>query len=357
MILRKTALALALTGALMAPALTAQAALTWTITPTKSQPSTLDDIDAKGGETWAVGTDLIDSFSDTRPLAFRWNGTRWVETPQPVRTNATLNAVAVASAKEVWAVGEDRAVPEKTKPFAMRWNGTAWKVVPGPKTPTGSFSDVSIAPDGTPWASGWADVNGSEHAVVYRYVKGAWQQLTTGLENSINGNTLTVLSATNAWLGLNGGMAHFDGKTWKLVDEVPADGSQIPTDLVAAGPKNIWASGVAHTSKGERPLVLHYDGTTWTQLPTPANSSQLYGITLYGGLPIAVGEKFEESDSTITEHPLVLGLKNGAFVETTSPAAKIGTLTGVAAVGNRLWTVGMQRQPASDPTALAAHAG
>lgn len=354
MILRKTVLTAALAGVLMAPTLTAQAALTWTVTPTKSQPAMLDDIDAKGNEIWAVGSNLIDSYSDTRPLAFRWNGTRWVETPQPVRTNATLNSVAVAGAKEVWAVGEDRAVPEQTKPLAMRWNGTAWKVVPGPSVPAGSFSAVTIAPDGTPWASGWADVGGREHAVVYRYAKGAWQPLTTGLEGSINGNTLTVLSATDAWLGLNGGMAHFDGKTWKLVDDVPADGSQIPTGLVAAGPKDIWASGVAHTSKGDRPLVLHYDGKAWTQVPTPQTFSQLYDITLYNNQPIAVGEKFTISGDIITEHPLVLTLQNGKFTETTSPAAKIGTLTGVEAAGTRLWTVGAQHQPAADSTPLAA---
>ncbi|TDD47332.1 hypothetical protein E1263_34790 [Kribbella antibiotica] len=354
MSLRKTILTATLAAVLMAPTLTAQAALAWTVTPTKSQPSTLDDIDAKGNETWAVGSNLIDSYQDTRPLAFRWNGTRWVETPQPVRTNATLSAVAVVSAKEVWAVGDDRA---KSKPLAMRWNGTAWSVVPGPAVPTGAFSDVTIAPDGTPWISGWADVDGRERAVVYRYAKGAWQPLTAGLENSINGNTLTVLSATNAWLGLNGGMAHFDGKTWKLVDDVPADGSQIPTNLVATGPKDIWASGVAHTSKGERPLVLHYDGKAWSQVATPQIFAQLYDITIHNKQPIAVGEKFTEADNIITEHPYVLTLKNGAFVETTAPAPKVGTLTGVRSAGTRLWTVGAKRTPGADPTALAARVG
>ncbi|GAA1696074.1 hypothetical protein GCM10009745_47550 [Kribbella yunnanensis] len=355
MMLRKTILTAALAGVLMAPTLTAQAALTWTVTPTKSKPSSLADIDSKGSETWAVGVDLIDSYSDTRPLAFRWNGTRWVETPQPVRTNATLNSVAVAGAKEVWAVGEDHAVPEQSKPFAMRWNGTAWKVVPGPSVPAGSFSDVTIAPDGTPWVSGWADVGGREHAVVYRYAKGAWQQLTAGLENSINGNTLTVLSATDAWLGLNGGIAHFDGKTWKLVDDVPADGSHIPTGMVAASPTDIWASGVVHTVKGERPLVLHYDGKAWKQVATPQTDSQLYDITLHNNQPIAVGEKFTtSSEGIVTEHPFVIALQNGKFAETTSPAAKIGTLTGAESTGTRLWTVGAQRQPAADGTALAA---
>ncbi|MEV0797888.1 hypothetical protein AB0I34_09370 [Kribbella sp. NPDC050281] len=220
----------------------AQAALQWTVTPTGRQPANLDDIDSRAGETWAVGGDQIDGFQDQRPLALRWDGKRWKATAQPVRTNATLQSVAVAGAENVWAVGEDRADPATPKPLVMHWNGARWRVVPGPSVPTGSFGSVAIGPNGAVWAAGWANVDGQEHAVVYRYAGGSWQPLTAGLEGSINGNTLAVISAKDAWLGLNGGLAHFDGKRWTLVDDVPADGSQIPTGIAVAGPKNICLS-------------------------------------------------------------------------------------------------------------------
>jgi hypothetical protein len=316
------------------------AALQWTVTPTGRQPANLDDIDSRAGETWAVGGDQIDGFQDQRPLALRWDGRSWKATAQPVRTNATLQSVAVAGARNVWAVGEDRADPETPKPLVMHWNGTRWRVVPGPSVPTGSFGTVAIGPNGAVWAAGWANVDGKEHAVVYRYSGGTWQPLTTGLEGSINGNTLAVISAKDAWLGLNGGLAHFDGKRWTLVDDVPADGSQIPTGIAVAGPKDIWLVGVEHVAQ-DRPLVLHYDGVSWTRVPAPTGWSQLYDVALRGNRPVAVGERFEESGNFIFAKPYVLEYRGSKFVEAPSPDAEYGTLTGAAAANGRLWTTGL----------------
>ena len=154
---------------------------------------------------------------------------------------------------DIWAVGEDSTDPGKTRPLVLHWNGSAWRVVPGPAVSTGSFGDVTIGPDGKPWMSGWPDLGGSEHAVVYRYAGGKWQPLADGLEQSINANALTVISKNDAWLP-DPGLAHFDGKSWKVVDDLPTDGSQIPTALKAVGPKNIWLVGVQHTGgpEGER---------------------------------------------------------------------------------------------------------
>lgn len=313
----------------------------WTTTPTGRQSATLNDIDAEPGVTWAVGTDLVDGFQDVRPLALRWDGKRWRATKQPMSSNSSLESVAVAGANDVWAVGEDRDDPSLPKPLVMHWNGSAWQLVPGPAVPTGSFDEVQVAPDGSIWTAGWASIDGKEHAVVYRYARGAWQPLTTGLEESINGNALTVIANNDAWLGLNAGLAHYDGKSWKLTDDVPADGSQIPTALAAAGPKDIWAVGVNHGSTGELPLVLHYDGSDWTQVATPGGSAQLYDVALRNGHPVAVGERFEDSGNTILFHPFVLEYRGSKFVEATSPTDAQGTLSTADVSGPQLWTAGL----------------
>ncbi|NEA32919.1 hypothetical protein [Streptomyces sp. SID13031] len=330
------------TGSTVAQARPAEAPLDWTRTPVKRQPAMLNDIDAHPGATWAVGSDQLGA-DEHRPLAMRWKNGRWTATPQPVRTSATLESVAVAGVNNVWAVGEDRADPIKTKPLVMHWNGSAWRVVPGPAVPTGSFGEVEIAPDGTPWMAGWADLGGSEHAVVYRYAGGKWQPLAAGLEQSINANALAVISATDVWLGLNAGLAHFDGKSWKLVDDLPTDGSQIPTALTAAGPKNIWLVGVQHTGgpEGERPLAMHYDGRSWKQVTVPAGSAQLYDVALRNGRPVAVGERFEIDENQFTTYPLVLELRGQEFVTAPAPAIDATTLTGIDIAQGRLWTSGI----------------
>jgi len=351
------------TGSTMAQARPAESApavksLTWTQTPANRQPAILNDIDAHPAANWAVGSDLVDDFQDQRPLALRWDGARWKPTAQPMRTNSTLESVAVAGADDVWAVGEDRADPETTKPLVMHWNGSAWKVVPGPAVPTGSFDEVTIGPDGKPWTAGWASVAGKEHAVVYRYDGNAWQPLTTGLEESINGNALTVISKNNAWLGVNAGLAHYDGKTWMLVNDVPTDGSQIPTALAAAGPKDIWAVGVQHGGgpAGELPLVLHYNGVSWTRIATPAGSAQLYDVALKNNHPVAVGESFETSGDTIVSKPLVLDYNGSQFVKAASPTTADGTLTSADAANGRLWTAGLTATPSGEYAAFAAFA-
>jgi hypothetical protein len=327
--------------------------LQWAITATHRQPATFNDVATGAGGTWAVGGDQVDDFAVQRPLAMRWDGKTWKAIAQPVTTNATLESVAVGTAKNVWAVGEDRTDPNQSKPLAMHWNGTKWQVVKPPAVPTGSFDDVVIAPDGSAWITGWANVGGAERAVVYCYTAGKWQALNTGLEKSINGNVLTVLSATNAWLGLNAGLAHFDGKTWTLVKDVPVDGSQIPTAMAAAGPKNIWLVGVQYAS-GIAPLALHYNGTTWAQVPVPAGMAQLYDVVLRNNSPIAVGERFEGSDQIAK--PYVLQLSGSKLVAAPAPKAATGTLTGITAATDRLWTVGMSATAPQAPfTALAAY--
>lgn len=301
----------------------------------------LSDIDSRGGSTWAVGGDqLAVDFADQRPLALRRAGDRWVVTPQPVRTNAALNSVAVVAANDVWAVGEDRADPEATKPLVMHWNGRVWKVVPGPRVPTGSFSEVEVGRDGTVWAAGWANIGGSEHAAVYRYAGGVWKPATTGLEDALNANTLLVSSANDAWVGLNGGagLAHFDGRTWKPVAGVPLYGT--PTGLEGTGPDDIWLGGIDHDSGVPigSSLLLHYDGQTWTRIAAPGGSTQLYDLTLRNGRPVAVGEAF---DAEFRSQPLVLRFNGSEFVEAPAPTDSDATLTAATAVDGRLWTVGI----------------
>jgi hypothetical protein len=315
--------------------------LDWTQTAVKRQPAMLDDIAAHPSSTWAVGSELATG-EERRPLIMRWKDGRWAPSPQPMHTNSSLESVAIAGANDIWAVGEDSTDPGKTRPLVLHWNGSAWRVVPGPAVSTGSFGDVTIGPDGKPWMSGWADLGGSEHAVVYRYAGGKWQPLADGLEQSVNANALTVISKNDAWLGLNPGLAHFDGKSWKVVDDLPTDGSQIPTALKAVGPKNIWLVGVQHTGgpEGERPLAMHYDGTSWKRVTVPDGAAQLYDVALRNGRPVAVGERFEINGDIFKTYPLVLELRGQAFVTAQAPASTDTTLTSADVTQGRLWTAG-----------------
>ncbi len=331
-------------------------ALGWTGTPIGLADTFLESVDSTRRGIWAVGVRLLDGFQDTRPLTLRWAAGKWASVPTPVGTHSTLSSVAVAATDDVWAVGTDYADPARSKPLALRWNGKAWRVVPPPAVPTGAFGDVMVAPDGSVWVAGWADIDGAERGVVYRHTNGGWKLIAAGLEQTINANALLVLSATDAWLAVNPGLAHFDGKSWTFTDDFPNDGSKILTSLTAAGPKDLWAVGVDHSLAGERPFALRYDGSTWQSVATPDESGQLYEVALWNGRPVAVGERFiEQPDGTLANKPYVLEHRRQGFVRVkapTVPTKSNGVLTGLVAGRSRLWTVG-----AVDETAFAAFSG
>lgn len=88
------------------------APLEWTETPVRRAPAFLNDLATHPAATWAVGGDLVDDeLQEQRPFALQWKAGRWVATPQPMRTDSTLESVAIAGPADVWAVGEDRADP------------------------------------------------------------------------------------------------------------------------------------------------------------------------------------------------------------------------------------------------------
>jgi hypothetical protein len=115
---------------------------------------------------------------------------------------------------------------------------------------------VQVGPDGSVWVAGWARVDGSEHAVVYRYADGSWQPLTSGLEQSVNGNALTVVSKNEA-------------------------------------------SGPERRSRSLRRHPVEAGGRT-----APKLTGQQYDVTLPKGRPVALGERFEIAGNLITAKPL-----------------------------------------------------
>ena len=91
-------------------------------------------------------------------------------------------------------------------------------------------------------------------------------------------NTLTGVSAvspTDAWAvglywdqaGINHALVlHWDGTTWSQVKS-PNFGSEHTglSSVTAVSPKDVWAVG-DYQEAGVHALVLHWDGTRWSQV-------------------------------------------------------------------------------------------
>ncbi len=97
------------------------------------------------------------------------------------------------------------------------------------------------------------------------------------LSNWLSG--VTLLSPGEAWaVGGSGDPAatvevlieRWDGIAW-TAEEGPSPGSQRNElrAVDAVGPNDVWAVGRTASGFGDRPLVLHYDGTDWLDMPLP----------------------------------------------------------------------------------------
>ena len=132
-------------------------------------------------------------------------------------------------------------------------------------------------------------------------------------------NAVAARTSTDAWavgnfLGPNDDdgqvmlAEHWDGTAWSQVTTPNVMGSDEKLNAVSAAAANdVWAvgsinrTGFAHTD----PLAAHWDGTSWTIVPTPATTggskSILFGVAnLGGGNAWAVGRS--ETARTLIEH-------------------------------------------------------
>lgn len=281
----------------------------WTITPVPnpSQPATdqLKKVAAVStNDVWAVG-------GHTRSTIFRWDGMQWTQVPRPpiVRDEThtdvanDLDDIAVVSSNDIWAVGWLDALNGGQWTLTMHWDGTQWTQIPSPNVtnPSGSpysqrlDSVVAIASNNV-WAAGYYAVGNVEHTLVLH-----WDGNTWSIVPSPDGPPTAERPSGDGWLhgiaaaGPNDIIAvgeynkinftsqarplslRWNGANWTaIVPPNPGTNEIAPLkSVVARGPNDFFAVGESYnSSQGFNPYVLHWNGSTWTQVPseTPAGT-------------------------------------------------------------------------------------
>lgn len=160
--------------------------------------------------------------------------------------------------------------------------------------------------------------------------------------------SVTMLSACNAWavgsIVQNGPdqalIEHWDGASW-TVAQVPPQLPNVDVDLSsvrAVSPTNIWAVGRTSGTSGQT-LILHGDGTSWTQVPSPSpgDNSALSGLRVISARDIwAVGNFTTGKD---VEHILIEHWDGVSW--TVTPTDTLGELFAVAGTSRTsAWAVG-----------------
>ena len=182
-----------------------------------------------------------------------------------------LNAVAVVSANDVWAVG-NTTDPNRT--LIEHWDGVSWSIVPSPNAGTGGnyLYGVAVVSANDVWAVG-------------RYATPASQTL----------------------------MEHWDGVSWSVVPSPNLVGNLegYLQGVAGASTNDVWAVGYSFNDStfAYQTLIEHWDGVSWSVVPSPnpgTTHDDLYGIAILSANDMwAVGRHLDNLSSsyqTLTEH-------------------------------------------------------
>lgn len=242
-------------------------------------------------DIWAVGSG---QGAENDAITLHWNGTEWqhIPSPDPHSINQLTGVSAIAT-NDVWAVGEFYHVSANSQnPRAIHWDGTAWTPVtvpsPGGEQSNSIFNAVSAVASNDVWAVGYGSQYGQPEAGLTEHWDGtSWSIIPNPSASGSNLSAVAVLSPTDVWaagytpsglttgLGTRSLIMHWDGTSWSVVPspDVEGTGSRL-RGMVAVAPNDVWAVG--STIRGccfYRALAEHWDGTQWSIAPSFSSGS------------------------------------------------------------------------------------
>ncbi|MEU7690457.1 hypothetical protein OHB01_13840 [Microbispora hainanensis] len=237
-----------------------ETAPTWRLAKVNTLPGddVLDDVTVLGnGSVWAAGHRVVNG--TRRGLVERFDGRSWKVLPGS--PSYELTAVTAGSDKNVWVFGPGKA---------SRWNGRTWTTFS-----LGSGFSTTDA-DGTGAKDVWAVADSSASA---RHWNGSsWRSVPLPAHAA----AVDAYKAGDVWAagakGTRPAIMRWNGKSWALVPtpaiKLPArDAAAVLTDIAVLGPRNVWAVGGVSWEGADdqgddkiydRPLVMHWNGRSWT---------------------------------------------------------------------------------------------
>lgn len=293
----------------------------WTAvsSPNTSWPSNvLDSITAiAASNVWAVGYTWDPIKGGGRTLIEHWDGSTWsiVSSPSPGSYADRLLGVAASSATDVWAVGE-QGDGSTSGSLIEHWNGTSWQVVPSPTSPPlAQLQAVAVVSSMDAWAVG----SYQQGTLTEHWDGTSWQVVSNPDENQGGHlSAVTAISSTNVWaVGANQNsfgasitlIEHWDGTGWSIsaspnpgnANNLVNGGDQLDA-VVATGPNSVWAAG-SYTEVTSNMVLLtlieQWNGSSWSAVCSNSlgvGNSTLAGLASTGSQVWAVGSFVADSE-------------------------------------------------------------
>lgn len=324
-------------------------------------------------DAWAVGS----YYTSNNPTVLQamgehFDGSSWTEFPLPnVGPNEnSLLGVSELPSGHAWAVGYDVNAEFAQQTLVEHYDGTTWSVVPSPSpgAEQNILYGVSAVSDSDVWAVGaLQDANGLWHTLTEHWNGSAWSAVPA-VDAGASGNQFFAVRAVSSnsvyATGQQAGsgfpsqalVEHWNGTSWSVLP-TPSD----PTETVT--PYGITGSDAALTIVGDRESsTAPYTTAVATGAPnslslvaSPNNGSgeqDLFAATTAAdGSTWAAGWFLNGTEQTLTEHGV-----NGTWSIVASPSPGTGDngFAGIAAIpGGGLWAVGVTSNNGNFSTLIA----
>lgn len=246
--------------------------------------------------------------------------------------------------------------------------GTTWMVMPTPN-PAGQtvsdifFTGVSGTSNADVWAVGMDQIGATRFPLIEHWNGQRWRAVRVPRPANRQSwfNAVLALSPTNAWAvgestdpqadnsGQRTLIEHWDGTSWTIVPSpnpaVNGNSGDVLMGIDGVGPNDLWVTGWAFDEPNQAITLLfeHFDGTVWTVVPPPAGQNQFgRAITAVASNDVwAVGD-------TALERTLAAHWNGRRWRIVPTPSlqdgiAPLNSLTGVTANGpNDVWASGYE---------------
>ena len=276
-----------------------------------------------------------------------------VASPNTPAVYNALSAVSAASSKSVWAVGQSLVNGTHSRTLIEDWNGTKWSMMTSPNPIKGDhlLSAVSADASNDVWAVGISRPNptGSITALVEHYDGSAWSVVTIPDAASYTPNAVVAISPSDVWIA--GGISqslveHWNGSSWTIVqDATPSNTGSSITGMSALASNDVWATGeyLPAGSNHQQTFVEHWDGTTWTLVPSlNRNSGSNYALSISEDAANDVWVAGYTYDFKNNDYPVFVEHWNGTkWAYTSVPDPTTTVLFSIQALSSsNVWAVG-----------------
>jgi hypothetical protein len=285
-------------------------------------------------------------------------------------TSGSLSAVAATSASDVWTVGYSYPPTAGTQSLIEHWNGSAWEVVSSPNTAStyNNLGAVSAVSPTDAWTVGSANTPPNRDTLIEHWDGSSWQIVpgAAGVGPYSSLDAVAGLSASDAWATGYTSTAehnpsdalieHWNGSSWQMVPAASGVGPYTSLDAVAALSTNdAWAFGYTGTGSGPSPaLIEHWDGSSWTVVPSPSTGNQSGYLNSVSALsPTDIWAAGEVGNQALTEHWDGLSWQ---IVSASNPGTVENFFNSIAASSSDdVWAVGVQRDADAVVRSLIEH--